>query len=206
MAEFVLEVTKREQFRKEASKRYRRSGMIPACIYGQEDNKNVLVNSRDFNRMYPKLTKSTVIDLKLDGKDLEVLIKDYQKNYVKDEFYHLDFYELKKGKTLHLTIPLEFVGTPAGIRDGGILQKHLDKLEVECLPKDIVSSFKVDISGLELNGNMHVKDLKLDAKYKIRTHLDEVMVVLSGSGKEEAEEKTAAAPAAAAPAATPEKK
>ncbi len=184
MSEFVLEATKRELLKKEASKRYRRDGFIPSIIYGQGKNSNILITSRSFMKMYPKLTKSTVITLKFDGKSYETLIKDYDKNYLRNEFIHIDFYELKKGQNTHVTIPLTLVGAPIGVKKGGVLDTHLSKIEVECKPVDIVTHFDIDIATLDLNQNIHVKDLNLDKKYKILTHLDEVIVSISGTTAE----------------------
>lgn len=190
MSEFVLEATKRELLKKEASKRYRREGLIPSIIYGQGKNYNILINERIFNKMYPKLTKATVITLNYDGKAYETLIKDYSKDYMKGKMLHIDFFELKKGKNVHVTVPLKLLGNPTGVRKGGFMDVHLDSIQVECKPSDIVTHFDIDVSNLDLNQNIHVKDLKLDAKYKIITSLDEVIVAIGGgaeSGISEAE-------------------
>ncbi|HBD92881.1 MAG: hypothetical protein A2015_13685 [Spirochaetes bacterium GWF1_31_7] len=184
MSEFVLEATKRELLKKEASKRYRRDGFIPSIIYGQGKNTNILITSRSFMKMYPKLTKSTVITLVYEGKSYETLIKDYDKNYLRNEFIHIDFFELKKGQNTHVTIPLTLIGSPIGVKKGGVLDTHLSKIEVECKPADIVTHLDIDISKLDLNQNIHVKDLNLDKKYKILTHLDEVIVSISGTTTE----------------------
>jgi len=193
-----LEAMPRELLKKEASKRYRREGLIPSIIYGQGKNTNILIKSHAFKKMHAKLTRSTIIQLNLGTKNIDVLIKDYEKDYLRDEFIHLDFFELDPKKHVHVTVQLEFIGNAVGIREGGLLEKHLDKLVVSCLPKDIVPNFPVNIDNLKLNESLHVKDIVLDKKYKVLSHLDEVVVKISSSQKEEA---VVAAPGAAPAAA-----
>ena len=182
-----LEATMRKELKKEACKRYRRAGAIPCIIYGQGKNVNIRLDSRKFIKLYPRLTKSTVINLKLDKNQYEVLIKDYEKDYIKDKFIHIDFYELKKGKPVHSFIPLNLIGNAIGIREGGILEKHLVELEIECLPKDIVSHLDVNIENMKINDTLHVRDLKIDKKHKMLSHIDEVIVHITGKIAEEVE-------------------
>ncbi|OHD11111.1 MAG: hypothetical protein A2086_01890 [Spirochaetes bacterium GWD1_27_9] len=197
MGELVLQAKLRELTKKEACGRYRRDGFIPAVIYGQGKNVNILIHNLDFIKAYPKLSRATIITLKVDNTDYSVLIKDYEKSYLKDRFVHIDFYELNPNKPVTLNIPLEFIGTPAGIRDGGIFEKHLIKIEVACLPKDILPAIKVNVADLKLNSSLHVKDIELDKKYKVISHADEVVVTITASQKEEAAQETTPAPAAA---------
>lgn len=190
METFVIEATKREQTKKEANKRYRRDGLIPSIIYGQGRNINILIDNKKFYKMSSKLTKSTIINLKVQGdKDYDVLIKDYDKDYIKDRYLHLDFYELDKNKPVHFRVPLNLIGNALGIREGGILEKHLVQLEIECLPKDIVPHFDINIEHLKMNESLHVNDIKLDSKYKILSHKEEVVVHISGKLADEEETK-----------------
>ncbi len=198
---FVLEAKKRDLLKKEACKRYRRAGQIPAVMYGHKENANILIDNRVFSKMYSKLTRATLIDLKIDGVDHKVLIKDYEKNHLKDQFIHIDFYEIDTTRPIHVTIPVEIIGSPAGLRDGGLLEKHLTAVEVACLAKDIVTHFEANIESLEAGQSFHVKDLKLDSKiYKLVTSEDDVIARVSEPQKAEVEEpeETAAAPVAAA--------
>jgi len=173
MSSFVLEAKIREKTGKEYSKKYRKQGYIPAVIYGQNKNTNILISSHNFRKIYPKLTRSTILSLKLENKNIDALIKECDKNNLKDEFIHIDFYEIDQNKPVHVQIPLHFVGNAIGIREGGLLEKHLVNLDVECLPKDIVSYFEVNIEHLKINDSLHVKDITLDKKYKILSHQDE---------------------------------
>ncbi len=187
MSNFVIEAQLRDKTKKEACGRYRREGKIPAVVYGGEgENTNILIDYRTFSNMYSKLTKSTIIKLKIDNKDHDVLIKDYDKDYVKDLYTHIDFYKLNAKKPVTLSIPLEFVGTAQGVRDGGVFEKHLTSLQISCLPKDIVTTIKVDISELKVNATMHVKDIILSKDYKVISNPEEVVVKISIGEKDDA--------------------
>ncbi|MBP5449547.1 MAG: 50S ribosomal protein L25 [Spirochaetales bacterium] len=199
---FVLEAKKRELLKKEASKRYRKEGLIPAVMYGHKENANILIDNRVFSKMYSKLTRATIIDLKIDGVEHKVLIKDYEKNHLKDQFIHIDFFEIDTTKPMHVTIPVEVVGSPVGLRNGGLLEKHLPAVEVSCLAKDIVTHFEANVDALDLGQSFHVRDLKLDPKvFKLVTSADDVIARVSEPVKAEPEETAAPAAAEAAPAA-----
>lgn len=188
MSSFVLDAKLRDKTGKESSKKYRREGYIPSIIYGQGKNTNILINEHSFRKMYSKLTRSTILSLNLENKKIDVLIKDYDRNSLKDQFIHIDFYEIDVNKPVHVKIPIEFVGNAIGIREGGLLEKHLVSLEVECLPKDIVNHFEVNIEHLKINDSLHVRDIKLDKKYKILSHQDDVVIRISGVKSEVVEQ------------------
>ena len=199
---FVLEAKKRDLLKKEASKRYRKEGQIPAVMYGHKENANILIDNKVFSKMYSKLTRATLIDLKIEGVDHKVLIKDYDKNQLKDQFIHIDFYEIDTTRPIRVTIPVDIQGSPIGLKDHGIMEKHLTSIEVSCLAKDIVPSFVANIENLGLNQSFHVKDLKLDSKlYKLITSEDDVIARVSLPAKEA--EAAPAATTEAAPAAAP---
>lgn len=214
MAVVKLDAKVRKEIGKSASKRVRKEGYIPSVVYGQENNLNIVINQRDFIKLTHHITKSTIINLNIDGKSIEVLVKDYDKDYMTDKFIHIDFYELKKDTVAVFSIPLHFVGNPIGVREGGILVKHLTEIKVECLPKDIVNQFDIDVTNLNIGDSLHVRDLGIDkSKYKLVTHLEDVVVHVSGSEKEEVpvsaeaagEAATAATAATTASSATAEK-
>lgn len=187
MSVYEIEAKIRDKYKKGPSKQYRDQGLIPSIIYGQSENRNILINRIEFGKLSQTLTKSTIIKIKLDGKVFDVLVKDYQKNYIKDEYTHIDFYELKAGKSLHSKIAVHFIGTPVGVKEGGVLEKHMTNIEVECLPKDIVPFIEVNVDHLKVGDALHVEDVKLDERYKILSHPDEVLVHISGKMAEEEE-------------------
>src|SRR4030042_6049477 len=103
-------------------------------------------------------------------------IKDYYKNPTTGEVLHLDLFKVTKGEKIHTTVPLEFSGTPKGTKIGGLVEISKHDIEVECLPKDLPEVIKIDISDLDLNQYIHVKDIKIEDTIKVLTNLDTVIV------------------------------
>jgi large subunit ribosomal protein L25 len=133
--------------------------MIPAIIYGHSAPVAISVPSNEFEKKYHTLSESTIITIKVDGKDYDVLIKDYQENTMRGEITHLDFYEIERGKKLRTNVPLHTEGTAKGIKEGGILDVAMHDVEIECLPKDIPSQLIVNIEGMEIGDSRHVSDV-----------------------------------------------
>jgi large subunit ribosomal protein L25 len=80
---------------------------------------------------------------------------------VRSEYLHVDFFEIRAGEKLNVNVPLNLVGTPIGVRNGGVLQQVRHEIEIECLPSEIPPSFEVDISGLEIGDSLHIGDIDL---------------------------------------------
>ncbi len=177
MSNFVLEAKKRDLLKKEASKKYRKEGFIPANIYGQGENVNILIKKDAFERITSKVSRATVIDINLEGSKIyQALIKDYDKDHLKGDFLHVDFYELKKGKPVHVFIPLVCTGSPIGLKKFGVFETIKNTVKVECLPENLVENISVDVSNLDINQSFFVKDLVLDTKkFKVLDHADEVI-------------------------------
>jgi large subunit ribosomal protein L25 len=191
MEAVLIDAKLRDKTKKEACKRYRKEGLIPSIIYGQGNNINILIDSKKFTKVSNNLTRSTIINIKAEnGKEYKVLIKDYQKDYIKDQFTHVDFYELHEGKPVSFRVHLNFIGTPIGVRDGGVMEKQMLDMEIECLPKDIISQIDVNVEHLKINESLHVRDIKVEDKFKVLSHAEDVVVHISGKMAEE-EEKPA---------------
>jgi large subunit ribosomal protein L25 len=80
---------------------------------------------------------------------------------VRSEYLHVDFFEIRAGEKLNVNVPLHLVGTPIGVRNGGVLQQVRHEIEIECLPSEIPASFEVDISGLAIGDSLHIGDIDL---------------------------------------------
>jgi len=174
-----LSVKERKEFGSAASRRSRRAGLIPAVVYGHNESRHFLVNKREFNASFRHISESEIITLKLDEGEIQVLIKDYQFNILRDELHHLDFYEIEMGKVLRTHVPIVLQGTPIGVREGGILEAPLHELDIECLPKDLPEKITVDISNVQGSSALHVSDLTPPENVKILTHSDQVVVAVT---------------------------
>jgi large subunit ribosomal protein L25 len=144
------------------TKELRRSGKIPAVIYGHIQPTPVAVDAREFRTTFKRVTENTIIRLDLPEGAHEVLVKDYQRNELSGEILHIDFYEFKQGVALRTRVPIKLEGIPIGVREaGGVLETQILYLNVECLPKDLPEIITADVSGLQISHSLKVGDLVL---------------------------------------------
>jgi large subunit ribosomal protein L25 len=146
----------------------RRSGSIPAVFYGPgRASISIAVNAEEFDEKLAHLEGSHLIRLLNDGgsdaelHDKAVLLREVQRHPVTDDILHVDFFEIDLTERLTVSVPLHFVGKPAGVVAGGILQPIVREVEVECLPTEIPEFFEVDVSALGIHEAIHLSDLRL---------------------------------------------
>jgi len=177
---------------------------VPGVIYGGSAEISFHAPAKAFkNLVYTPSFQ--IAEVKLDGKTYRTILKDLQFDKVDDKLIHVDLLELVEDKKVIADIPLKFVGTSKGVKDGGKLITKMKSLKVKTLPKYLKEQIEVSIDNLELNGNIRVEDVKLD-NYEILNspRIPIASVVLTRQLKqEEAAATPAAKPAAgaAAPAA-----
>ncbi len=171
------------------ARRLRRSGKIPAILYGEGEPMPLAIDAREWMTEFRHATGNTIIKLKIDGQDQDVLVKDIQDDILSERVIHIDFYAIHAGRKLHIQVPISFEGIPHGVREGGILEHKLEELEVVCLPKDIPSTFRVDISHLGIGESLHVGEIAILEGVEIRTEKELTVVVVSHA-KTEAEIST----------------
>ena len=154
-------------------------------MYGQGQNVNFLIKKDAFEKISSKISRATVIDINIEGdKVYQALVKDYEKDHLKDIFLHVDFYELKKGKSVIVSIPLVCTGSPIGLKKFGTFEFLKATVKVECLPEDLVENIEVDVSDLDINQSSCVKDLVLDSKkFKVLDNENEVIATVVASDK-----------------------
>ena len=142
----------------------RRAGAIPGNVYGREvEPVAVAADQLEFAALVSAISvENTIVELTVDeGAPRRVLIREIQRHPVRSEYLHVDFFEIRAGEKLNVNVPLNLVGTPIGVRNGGVLQQVRHEIEVECLPSEIPVSFEVDISGLEIGDSLHIGDIDL---------------------------------------------
>jgi large subunit ribosomal protein L25 len=156
-----IEGTKRESFGKAATRQVRTQDLVPGVIYGGEDTVSFTTNPKNLkNLVYTP--EFQIAEVTVDGKTYRCIMKDLQFDPVTDSLIHIDFLELVEGKKVVANLPLKFNGQPVGVRAGGRLELKMKALKVRTLPKNLVAAIEVDISGLELNSNMRVEDVKAE--------------------------------------------
>jgi large subunit ribosomal protein L25 len=182
--------------------------MVPGVIYGGEKEISFAAPSMAFKTFVytPDFQKAVI---KLNGSTYNCILKDLQFDKVSDKLIHIDLLELVEGKKLIADIPIKFVGVSKGVKEGGHLITKMKSLKVKSLPKDLKEHIEVDITNLDLNGNIRVEDVK-EPNYEILNspRIPIASVVLTRQLKQEEAVTTPAAgvaPAAgaAAPAAAP---
>lgn len=198
MESLKLQAQKRDK--KENVKDLIKASLIPAVVYGPKlkENKLVKVQINELKKVYAEAGESTLIELIVDGKsEGKVLIKDEQRNPVKDTLIHVDFYEVDMTKEIHTEIPLHFVGESKAVKElAGVLIRSISEIEVRCLPTDLVKQIEVDISALNtFDDVIKIHDLKLPAGIKLVHETDDVVATVA---EPKAEEVFEAAPAAGA--------
>jgi large subunit ribosomal protein L25 len=149
-----------------ASRRLRRTGKVPAILYGGKDEPKAI--SVDHNELWKHLKTeafySHILTLKLDGKDQQVVLKDLMRHPVKDSIMHLDLQRVLADVLLRMHVPLHFKNAeiaPGVKTGGGIVEHHLNQVEVECLPKNLPEYIEVDLANLDVNDTVHLSQLKL---------------------------------------------
>jgi len=208
MAEILVDAKSRADRGKNAARRLRASGRIPAIVYGGK--KDALAVSVDPKTLLKVLRsesgRNTILSLDLgDAGKASAILKSWQVDPINEKFIHADFYRIAMDVAIRVKIPILAKGEARGVKvDAGILEVIMRELEVECLPGDIPERIEVDVTDLGLHGAIRVSELKVSEKVKVLDEADQIVVHVV-SVKEEAA-PVAAAPAegeAAAPAAAP---
>lgn len=173
---FKISAVKREK----KGVKTREDGLLPAVIYGAGGGaESVSMAIKDFNKVYQEAGDSTLIDLEVDGKNCgKVLVQDVQYDPVKGRVIHVDLKRIDMNKPLVAPVELVFIGESPAIKEaGGTLVRSFETIDIECLPKDLVSHFDVDLSVLKtFDDAFRVSNLKLPVGVKI-AELDGDMII-----------------------------
>jgi large subunit ribosomal protein L25 len=157
-------------------------------VYGAAETESISIDATEVQRLFRHASESTIISLSTGDGERDVLIKDYQTDRITDTLLHIDFLEVVAGQTLRTHVPLHFVGTPVGVREGGILEGLLRELHVECVPKDLPESLEVDIEGLDGGDSIHVRELDTPDRVRVLSPPDQVVCLVAHRLAEEEEE------------------
>lgn len=158
-----LVVEKREKLGKGEAGRIRKSGKIPAVVYGlNRESFSVTMDPKQVGEiLHSEKGLNTVVNLRLSGSEDSryVMIKDLSRHAVTSRITHVDFLRVDMDKEVTSVVPIQTKGTPAGIKLGGVLTLVRHEVEIRCKPKDLQGTMTVDVSGLGLDEKLCVKDL-----------------------------------------------
>jgi large subunit ribosomal protein L25 len=200
MKTITIEGQLRTETGKKATHRVRSQELVPGVIYGGAQEVNFAAPVLAFKPLV-YTPAFQLAEVKLDGKSYRCILKDIQFDKVNDSLSHVDLLELVEDKKVVATIPLKFTGAAAGVKAGGKLVTKMKALKVKTYPKYLRENIEVDITNLELNGNIRVEDVKID-NYEIlnspRIPIASVTLTRQLKQEEAAAPAATAAPAAAA--------
>ena len=208
----TLDAVKREGRGKNEANRLRASGRIPAVVYGsKKDDKApegvaLAVDPKSLLRiLHSDSGANTLINLRVEGTEARVMVKEYQLDPITHQLLHADFYALSMDKEITVTVPIVIKGEARGVKQqGGIVDFVTRDIEVQCLPTNIPGHIDVDVTELMLNDSVRVKDLAKDPKWKALTDGETMIVHVVMPKAEESAQAADAAAATAAPAAAAE--
>ena len=202
---------KRDEQGTGASRRLRRTGRIPAILYGGENKPQQI--DMDHNEMFQHLRKeafyASVLNVNVDGAIEMCLLRDVQRHPYRPVILHMDFQRVDATHKLHQKVPLHFINadiSPGVKLSGGMVQHVMNDVDVKCLAKDLPAFIEVDLKDMVSGVSLHVTQLPLPPGVEVVLHRGEdpvvaTIVVRGGKAEEEAPADVAAAPVAAAPAA-----
>ena len=159
-----MNAVKREELGKQANNKIRKDGLVPAVVYGRnKKNINISINGKELKKVLSgtEARENTIISISIEGTDekRKVLLKEAHLDTLTSAPLHFDFYEITDGEKLKLVCPLNFIGKPEGVKNGGVIQTLSNQVLIECVPEKIPNEITVDISDLEIGDTLFVEDL-----------------------------------------------
>jgi large subunit ribosomal protein L25 len=163
----TLKAQPRREQGKSATRKMRAAGRVPAVVYGHgDDTRMVTIDAHELDLLFKRVHyENTIIEVDIEGEGgpVKTLVKEVQSHPVRMEVLHVDFQQVHAGEAIHVDVPTRLIGTPPGVRAGGVLMHTLTDIRVRCMPDSIPEVIDIDISGLEINDSIHLRDIQLPA-------------------------------------------
>ncbi|GIW58889.1 MAG: 50S ribosomal protein L25 [Candidatus Dojkabacteria bacterium] len=158
-------------------KQLRDQGQVPSVVFGPNfESVNITINEKDFLKIFDQVEYNKFIDLEIEGEDkpLKVLVKEVQKDFLKDNILTVNFYKIDDNRKISVEVPINLVGeAPAVKMNLGFLVQNMDSILVHCYPKDVPNEFEVDISSLNQTGDsLTVQVLNLPEGVELDSGID----------------------------------
>jgi large subunit ribosomal protein L25 len=188
MMSFTVKAEKRDAFGKNASRRLRKQGLIPAVLYGEGAASVPLVLAKKdvFLILKSDTGENTIFKVAFDSKSQDAMFKDIQIDSSTDELIHADLIQISMDKAIRVNVPVILQGDPVGVKtEGGFVDFMTREIEVECLPRDIPENIKVDVSPLHLHQSIKIGDLAAPEGVRLISESSSVVVLISVPHKEE---------------------
>ncbi|MFC1631640.1 50S ribosomal protein L25 [Candidatus Omnitrophota bacterium] len=202
MEKISLKAEQRIETGKEAVKKLRSQGLVPAVVYKGKNSTKIKVFSKDFLEViHTKAGANVIVNLQLQAledtksktksKDLgkvankNAIIKEIQYHPLKGDVLHVDFHEISLSEAITVKVPVHVKGDPEGVKQGGILEHVLWEIEIECLPTQIPENIPIDVAALKIGDSVLVKDLNVAPEIKVLTDPESVVITVAAPRAEE---------------------
>jgi large subunit ribosomal protein L25 len=165
-ASYELNVTIREPAGTGASRRLRRSGQVPGVMYGAgKDNTHIVMDHEDvMHKLEIEAFQSAIIDVKVDGKSQQAILRDVQMHPYRRQVMHIDFQRIRATEKFDISVPIHYTGeeeAPGLKIEGGIFSRLMNDVQINCLPADLPEYLEVDVSALDMSASVHLSDIQL---------------------------------------------
>ena len=169
-------------------KQIREDGFIPAVLYGKgQEPISLQVPNKDFNKTFKAAGESTLVYVSVDGQTYPTIIHDIARHPASDVIIHADFYKVNLTQKIKTMVPVAFIGESQAVKDGGILIRNVNEVEVEALPQDLPHEINFDISALVSFGDqILLKDAKMGDKVELLGNQEEIIAAVQAPISEEA--------------------
>lgn len=201
MEKIVINATKRSITGKKVGT-LRREGKLPGIIYGHNVAPiAITMDIKESSHVLNTSTSSSIIQVNLDGVEYSTLVREKQKDYLKNRFIHVDFQAVSQTEKIRAEVGIEFISISPAVKDfSAVIVEGMTEIEVEALPKDLPERFTVDLSQLKQIGDaVYVKNIEVPANVQILDSIEEMVVMAAAPALEEVEPVAATEEAAAEP-------
>tara|TARA_B000000565_G_scaffold225366_1_gene181234 strand:+ start:146 stop:802 length:657 start_codon:yes stop_codon:yes gene_type:complete len=184
--DFKLEVHKREESGKKASKKVRRDGHIPGVYYSHDSEQSISFSMDKKVLFEAQKSGAHIFNINVGSKKRNVIFKSVQYHPVTDEILHIDLYGVKMDEKITVRVTVELVGTAVGVsNEGGVLNSPTSEIEIECLPMDIPDKIEVDINDLSIGDSISAGGISLDDKFTLMSSEESVIASVTHAMREE---------------------
>lgn len=193
-----LKASKREAGGKGAARKLRQTGRVPAVLYGKDmESVSLSLDAMEVEHLFQSISvENTIVELQVEGGDNhQTLVREIQSHPYRYELVHIDFLRIQSDVEVDVEVPVELVGTPAGVKQhGGVLEQIIHELPVRCLPSLIPPIIEVDVTALEIDDSVHLEDIQLPEGVEATIDLDRTLCLVSAprAAMEEEEEEEGA--------------